>query len=436
MEIDQESIPFIFIGIIILTGNAFVCTLYHQHAVLHTVANRFVISFAACDMMIALLFIPLYIFKSNLSSYVAALSSFGSILNLLALTYERYVAIFRALRYHEILNSKKIRLLMAEVWLSTLIITLFPLPWEISLSPQAYMKWRKVYSGILTGIITAIISITMFVYVRIFKVNRYHRKKEREFARFAIQHSRNERQKKSKESSGCAEIPLRRQDPTRKKAMTENGGSISNSIFTDTSFFDGWIIDQEKDRQGKGTSKNGSKNIRCCGAVGEHCKRAPKTEDDEIGSSNVREETREGNKYGGGNQDNHLVDLPNGMTPDRAPGSKGNGSGMAKASDDRLSSYQRFQTARRIIREIKAARIIATVFTFNCLCWLPIIIINFCDVTSPTGLATYISQSFIKFSLYLFVLNSMINPFIYALFKKDFRKVMSRRLRLLKQRFA
>lgn len=434
MELDQSSIPFIFIGIVILCGNLFVCVLYYQHGVLHTVANKFVVSFAACDMMIALLFIPMYIFSNNFSSYIAALSSFGSLLNLLALTYERNVAIFHALRYHEILCRKKIRLLMVEVWSSTLIITLFPLPWEIKLSTIAFMKWRRVYSGILTAIITVVIIITSFVYIRIFKVNRYHMKKERELARFTVSDSRFGSSKRSKKSISFMDNLIR-----LNSSATMDGKKSSENISTafHSSGFDGRLIEQETELCDKVSSLE--EEVQVSGDNGQNRHKRSETADemsDREASGRVervREDCAETQDSG------HTINHPNTVDQSSSSGNKATGRNNRSArnivtmlSHTGLNSYHKFQTAKSILREIKAARVIGLIFALNCLCWLPIIIINFCDVIAPDGQAAYISPTFIKASLYLFVLNSMINPFLYALFKKDFRKVISRRLRVFK----
>ena len=186
MGFEIGSIPFILISILIFFGNLFVCLLYFRNRILRTVTNQFVVSLAVCDILIAVIFIPLYIINKSFVNYVAALSSFGSLLNLLALTYDRYVAIFNAMRYHEIMNQQKVRLLMIEVWTMTLTITFFPLPWELTLPNMDYHHWKRVYSGILTSMIILIMTLTFAVYLRIFKINRYHLKKEEDMRMFSF----------------------------------------------------------------------------------------------------------------------------------------------------------------------------------------------------------------------------------------------------------
>ena len=432
MEVGKDSLPFIFIGIVIFIGNFLVCMLYHQHNSLQTAANRFVISFAVCDMIIALLFIPLYIFKSNLSSYVAGLSSFGSILNLLALTYERYVAIFYALRYHDILNPRRIRRLIIAVWLSTLVVTLLPLPWELALSSYAFSKWSRVYSGILTAIVTIIISITTYVYFRIFKANRYHMKKEKELERFAVVGSRD----KSKSKKACRFIDLlrRQKNEAGKRGTGMKRSPSSKSAFTDICCSGSEVINQVTNFQGKDTSTNDGDVVRNGCAKKFHCKRALNKENIIVNGNGSngngkKNEEIEDNKT----SDSHMLGCTDNMTLAIQPDGESDTNSVAKSRRNGANSCQKLRV-KNVLREIKAARVIASIFIFNCLCWLPIIIINFCDVVSPKGIATFLSKSFITASLYLFVFNSMVNPFIYALFKKDFRKVISRRLRTLRQK--
>ena len=431
MEVGKDSLPFIFIGIVIFIGNFLVCMLYHQHNSLQTAANRFVVSFAVCDMMIALLFIPLYIFKSNLSSYVAGLSSFGSILNLLALTYERYVAIFYALRYHDILNSKRIRRLMIAVWVSTLIITLLPLPWELALSSNAFSKWSKVYSGILTAIITIIISITTYVYFKIFKVNRHHMKKEKELARFAVVESR---ERKSKKASRVIDLLRRQHNKAGKRGLDKKQSPTCRSTLTDICCSGSEVIYQVTDFQGKDASTNDDQMSMHGCAKKSHCKRALNKESIIAkGNRNTENEKKNEEIENNDKSDSHMLGGRDNMTPAVQPGSESVTNSAAESRRNGANSCQKWRV-KSVLREIKAARVIAAIFIFNCLCWLPIIVINFCDVMSPKGLATHLPESFITASLYLFVLNSMVNPFIYALFKRDFRKVISRRLRTLRQK--
>ena len=445
MSFNTESIPFIFIGIIILCGNSFVCLLYYKHAVLRTITNKFVVSVAACDMMIAVIFIPLYILSKQISGYVAALSSFGSLLNLLALTYERHIAVFHALRYYEILSQLRVRLLMIEVWTTTIIITLFPLPWELTMSSGDYQKWHKIYKGILTTIIILVISFTLFVYLRIFKVNRHHVQIEANMQsmRFS-QVFRGKEKPKRKHVLERLLLPARR---SIRFGHSRIFGGRSKSESTDLSILNGGFDEHAADPKTNESIVEDSSVNSLTALQGNF---APGRKAETTFSQLSKDATFQSSKMGSVNENGkneHKVEKI--MVRPIVANDEGNSDrGIASLNSSRSkettcsyagklkrrASYQKSQAARIIIREIKAAKIIALIFIVNCLCWLPIIIINICDVISPQGQA-FISPTFLNISLYFFVLNSLLNPFIYAICKKDFRKVIARRLRLLRLQF-
>lgn len=442
MALDDESVPFIFIGILIMCGNLFVCILYYQHNVLHTVANRLVISFAVCDMMIALLFIPLYIFSHDFSTYIAALSSFGSLLNLLALTYERHVAIFHALRYHEVLSRKRIHLLMAEVWSSTLFITLFPLPWEVTLPIETFLKFHRVYSGILTTIITLVIIVISLVYLRIFNVNRHHLRKNRDIARFGVASDEGGGGQATKMSGGLLQQLMRQQSKADEGGLqvSKFPNCIVDPMHSNSSGIE--LVERNIQEEDFLEIKEVKKNSIISSPLARPYRQQSAIVTDAFSHVHDPCEVKENGRECG-IEKIHVIesDFSDSRTQasdtnmERKQGRYGR-SFVAMFSQTGTQSYHKFQTAKGILSEIKAARVIALIFALNCLCWLPIIVINFSDVIAPKDAALFISPTFVTVSLYLFVMNSMFNPFIYALFKRDFRKVISRRLRLLKIRLS
>ena len=283
--------------------------LYFKTDSLRTITNKFILSLAFCDILVAVIFIPFYLVFDELvnesiglsvNGYFSSFSGFGSLFNLAALTYERYVAIFDGLRYFVIMNGKKVRSIMTAIWTSTLLLTLLPLPWKLKTNHDTYTNFIRIYTGILTGTIILVNVIIFIAYIRIFLVNRHHFMKTRE------------------------------QIMCIKLTRVEDGNTAESPSVTQV------------------TKKNSV-----------------------------------------------------GFTPrikSRAPGRES------------------------LIAELKAARAVAIIVLVNCICWLPIIVINICDVSSESGLASYLPNSFIICSQYFFVLNSMLNPFIYALCKQDFRK--------------
>ena len=318
MSWSSSSIPFIIFGIIIFVGNVLVLYLYFTKRALRTITNKFVVSLAFCDILVALLFIPFYaalddLIKENigipLSGYVTSFTGFGSLFSLGALTYERYVSIFNGLRYFALMNDKKVRFMMILIWTSTLFLTLTPLPWKLSMKDNDYVTFSRAYGGCLTGIIILMNFIVFAVYFKIFLVNRKHIYKSR------------------KDSIRLRFTFTKAESPPEQQSII-----------------------------------------------------------------NMREGTSE----------KHL---------------------------SKTKSKIRLRSSSMILMELRAAKAIFLVVFVNCLCWLPIIAINICDLSSESGFATYLPEDFIVSSQYFFVLNSLVNPFIYAFCKQDFRNAIRKCLK-------
>ena len=84
-------------------------------------------------------------------------------------------------------------------------------------------------------------------------------------------------------------------------------------------------------------------------------------------------------------------------------------------------------TGHRAGNDEKAARVFAIVLGMFLLCWLPLIYINICLIFDQNQLVT---NELIFISFYTLVLNSILDPVICAFYKKDFREMMRKRLKL------
>ena len=83
------------------------------------------------------------------------------------------------------------------------------------------------------------------------------------------------------------------------------------------------------------------------------------------------------------------------------------------------------RTGERAGREEKAARVFALIFASFLLCWLPLIYINVCDAFRMHAL---ISPPVLFMSFYTLLLNTVLDPFIYAFFKKDINQFLRRQI--------
>eukprot|EP00795_Rhopilema_esculentum_P008329 gene8329-14293_t len=164
-------------------GNSLVIYLYFvDRALRHKQANRFVISLAFCDLLVAVIYIPHQIFQTAIqkavpvpiSGYVTSIAALGSLWNLAALTYDRYVAVFDCLRYEQVMRPKKVTKFMTAIWISDFFITLLPLSWKFLVSPATNDLLLHCYQFILVTIMIAVHVVLFAVYVRLFITNRHH----------------------------------------------------------------------------------------------------------------------------------------------------------------------------------------------------------------------------------------------------------------------
>lgn len=79
--------------------------------------------------------------------------------------------------------------------------------------------------------------------------------------------------------------------------------------------------------------------------------------------------------------------------------------------------------SKNIATEVKAAKVFAVLIATFSVCWLPLIIIN---IIEALGFASKVPSKLKDVSLFTLVGNSLIDPFIYSLYKPDFRKALRR----------
>ncbi|GCB83316.1 adenosine A2c receptor [Scyliorhinus torazame] len=119
-------------------GNALVCVAVLRDHRLRTVTNYFLVSLAVADICVGALAVPCAILtdlgipRHNFHLCVLMLSVLimltqSSIFSLLAVAIERYVAIFRPLRYQSIVTPRNASATIAITWLLSLLIGLVPL---------------------------------------------------------------------------------------------------------------------------------------------------------------------------------------------------------------------------------------------------------------------------------------------------------------------
>ncbi|XP_031556398.1 tyramine receptor Ser-2-like [Actinia tenebrosa] len=95
---------------------------------------------------------------------------------------------------------------------------------------------------------------------------------------------------------------------------------------------------------------------------------------------------------------------------------RGDNSGIKRMNKSRKISMN-------IAAEVKAAKVFAVLMITFSVCWLPLIVIN---IIEALGFQKSVPEKLIVVSLYTLVGNSLIDPFIYSLYKTDFRRAFRR----------
>ncbi|XP_054167306.1 octopamine receptor Oamb-like [Oppia nitens] len=127
------------INVIVIAGNILVIVSVFVSAKLRTVTNFFIVSLAVADLLVGIAVIPY-----SLSLEILDVWIFGelwcqgwlvtdvwlctaSILNLCAISIDRYLAVTRPVRYRSMMTSKRAKIVIACVWVVSFIICFPPL---------------------------------------------------------------------------------------------------------------------------------------------------------------------------------------------------------------------------------------------------------------------------------------------------------------------
>uniref|UniRef100_A0A4W5RCF5 G-protein coupled receptors family 1 profile domain-containing protein n=1 Tax=Hucho hucho TaxID=62062 RepID=A0A4W5RCF5_9TELE len=142
----------LLIALLAIAGNILVCLAVNRNRKLRTVTNYFLVSLAVADIFVGVLAIPCAVLtdlglpRHNLPLCLLLLSVLivltqSSILSLLAVAAERYVAILLPLQYQRIVSPRNARLALVLTWCLALLSGCIPLMgWHGSLPPSGYIS--------------------------------------------------------------------------------------------------------------------------------------------------------------------------------------------------------------------------------------------------------------------------------------------------------
>ncbi|EDO40739.1 predicted protein [Nematostella vectensis] len=159
-------IPLSILAVAIVILNIAVCVFVCINKALRTHTNGFIVSLAISDVLVGGILFPLYMCNptAEATGYLVSVILLSGVANLLAVTYDRYIAIVTPLGYlYKI--SKYFKRIVFTSWALPIAYSLLPLIWRTNI----YSKEHKVYLLILQlfGVVVPFLLI-VFAYCRIF----------------------------------------------------------------------------------------------------------------------------------------------------------------------------------------------------------------------------------------------------------------------------
>ena len=186
MEFSAEFDSFpIVLACCIIAINLTVIILFFRYRSLKTVTNSFLVSLAASDLLAGLLGIPLYIsctvFGDNFcppALLIWRFISVSTVLHILLVSVDRYIAIKYALRYHNIITRTVFIALTTVAWTSSAFVSLIQLSWRTNASMDEDEETNTaviIYDLTIFAVFFVVpLCVMAFTYSRIFLTVQHH----------------------------------------------------------------------------------------------------------------------------------------------------------------------------------------------------------------------------------------------------------------------
>lgn len=161
------SVTLAVIGAIITVQNLLVCFVVYRYRNLRTFTNGFIVSLALSDALFGGIFLPLELSNKGAEAkeYIKSIILQANVFNLLAVTFDRYLAVITPLRYVPFMDKHFLKLPLAA-WTCPVLISLIPLSWENDFSSTAHRVF--LFCILILGIVIPY-TLILFAYVRIFR---------------------------------------------------------------------------------------------------------------------------------------------------------------------------------------------------------------------------------------------------------------------------
>ncbi|XP_048875928.1 alpha-2B adrenergic receptor-like [Brienomyrus brachyistius] len=426
--------------------------------------NLFLVSLAAADILVATLIIPFslanelmgyWYFHSTWCEIYLALDVFfctSSIVHLCAISLDRYLSVSRAIKYNAQRTPGRIKAAILVVWLISAVISFPPLlsmnkRQESQQGPQCQLndeRWYILYSTV--GSFFAPCLIMILVYVRIYQIAKQHtRCPPGEPRKEGVTHASEVKPQAQQNGSGngsgldiAQKRSLRRPPDLAVPALADRGqaeqpanshGKLPSPTPTPSPITPSPIIGP------KPSPPTGAAMVRLPEDIFRREERKGtmrrSIDNSNRDSSSSGSDVERGTIGPRGDGSSSLAGSPGGglLTPGSArrcretvATSEGTVLAEKKASLENTPN-----TARRkalVNREKRLTFVLAVVIGVFVVCWFPFFFSYSLQAICPESCS--LPQPLFKFFFWIGYCNSSLNPLIYTIFNKDFRKAFKK----------
>ena len=183
------------LGIVIFLGNTVTIAVFLANKKMRqSKMNIFLVSLGFADVMMALLIIPGYaIFctgcQYSLTKHCWFIGGARFVVfpatkfNLLAITYDRYLAVLRPLEYHAKMTKSRIFWILFLIWTVPIVLALLRNAWQHSSSVEESLNIDRIYSTVLIfAFVVVPVFIMIIVNIMIIRAIRNQHQTEHNFA--------------------------------------------------------------------------------------------------------------------------------------------------------------------------------------------------------------------------------------------------------------
>ncbi|XP_078512029.1 D(3) dopamine receptor [Lissotriton helveticus] len=434
------ALLYCFLIFAIVFGNVLVCLAVLRERSLQTTTNYLVVSLAVADLLVATLVMPWVVYlevtggiwtfsRASCDVFVTmdVMMCTASILNLCAISIDRYTAVIMPVQYNTGETScRRVSLMILTVWVLSFAVScplLFGFnttgdPEICSISNPDFVIYSSVVSFYLPFVVTLLVYIRIYFALRSRRKRIIGTKRSGENLRFAPSHRRKVKAMGVKGTNlqlarikrflvqDRAPLPeAKGRVESSEKVLTRHQDAISSCLKLNTSIRE---ISPEK----KLLTRLDLQNY-CSLSHTSFARTENEEEEEEEGEEGAEEEEENDASaddkvppYPLPRLDIEVHSLPNGRTM-----------ASIKCGPKRRSLQ---------MRERKATKMLAIVLGVFLICWLPFFLIH---ILNSHCSSCHVSPELYSATTWLGYVNSALNPVIYTTFNTEFRKAFLKILR-------